>query len=223
MEANTENLINQPPRPIKKPGKVKVVRALYNYKAQNADELSFDEGQVLYVYDKETHSNWWKAKCENKEGLVPSNYVEEQTEEVELPLHEAARRGNISFLTECINSGVSSTGLDSAGNTPLYWAARAGHIDCVRYLLNLDMSSAINAQNKMGDTPLHIAASHKHLEIVELLLSFGADTSLKNNDNLLAENLTSDNAIKNEIQLSKRKLRDRDYGYGADDYNDDSE
>ncbi|XP_044006167.1 osteoclast-stimulating factor 1-like [Aphidius gifuensis] len=224
MEGNVENLSNQPPRPIRRPGKVKVVRALYNYTAQHADELSFDEGQVLYVYDRDTQSNWWKAKCGDKDGLIPSNYVEEQTEEVELPLHEAARRGNISFLTECLKSGVSPTGLDAAGNTPLYWAARAGHIDCVRYLLNLEMSSAINAQNKMGDTPLHIAASHKHLETIELLLAFGADTSLRNNDNLLAENLTCDAAIINAIQLTKRKpCDDRDYGYGADDYNDDSE
>lgn len=67
-------------------------------------------------------------------------------EEVELPLHEAARRGNISFLTECLRRGVSATGLDSAGNTPLYWAARAGHADCVKHLLSLEHSSAINAQ-----------------------------------------------------------------------------
>lgn len=66
-------------------------------------------------------------------------------EQVELPLHDAARRGNISFLQECLNQGVSGTGLDSAGNTPLYWAARAGHVDCLEVLLNLP-NPAVNAQ-----------------------------------------------------------------------------
>lgn len=75
----------------------------------------------------------------------------------------------------------------------------------------------------MGDSPLHIAASHGHLETVKLLLEFGADTSLRNNDKLLAENLATNTAVINTIQLNKRSCTDRDYGYGADDYNDDSE
>lgn len=130
--------------------------------------MSFEEGEILYVYDRDTDANWWKAKCGDKDGLIPSNYgtnivvncfltfniigncifyalVEEQTEEVELPLHEAARRGNLSFLQECLRQGVSGTGLDSAGNTPLYWAARAGHVECIKELLS-QPSPAINAQ-----------------------------------------------------------------------------
>ncbi|XP_015117566.1 osteoclast-stimulating factor 1 [Diachasma alloeum] len=211
----------QPPKPVRRPGKVKVVRALYNYTAQHADELSFEEGQLLYVHDLDTDPNWWKAKCGEKEGLIPSNYVEEQMEQVELPLHEAARRGNISFLLECLRQGVSPTGLDSAGNTPLYWAARAGHVDCVRHLLSLQ-NTGINAQNKMGDSPLHVASVHNHLEVVNLLLDSGASPALRNNDNLLAEELTTDPAIINSIQMSQRNC-DRDYGYSAEDYNDDSD
>lgn len=71
--------------------------------------------------------------------------VESQTEEVEQPLHEAARRGNLDFMRECLQQGVSGTGLDSAGNTPLYWASHAGHVDCVRELLALPRS-AVSAQ-----------------------------------------------------------------------------
>ena len=71
--------------------------------------------------------------------------MEEQVEEIILPLHEAARRGNLIFLKECLEGGVSGTGLDTAGNTPLYWAARAGHEDCVKLLLELS-NPAVNAQ-----------------------------------------------------------------------------
>lgn len=213
-----------PPKSIWKPGKVKVVRALYRYTAQNADELSFDEGEVLYVYDKDAEPNWWRAKCGNREGLVPANYVEEQTEEIELPLHDAARRGNVSLLKEYIKEGVSGTGLDAMGNTALYWAVHAGHLDCVKELLNIP-NSVINIQNKMGETPLHVAASRGHVDIVNLLLQNSADPMIKNKDGLLAEQLSSVLSVKNLIQLNQVNQRqpNRTCGYTDDDYNDDSD
>lgn len=63
--------------------------------------------------------------------------VEEQTEEIVLPLHDAARRGNVNFLKELLRQGISGTALDAAGNTPLYWAARTGHLECAKELLSL--------------------------------------------------------------------------------------
>lgn len=40
--------------------------------AQN-DELSFDEGDLLYILDM-SNADWWKAKCGDATGLIPSNY-----------------------------------------------------------------------------------------------------------------------------------------------------
>ena len=210
-----------PPKIIWKPGKVKVVRALYKYAAQSADELSFDEGELLYVYEKDVEPNWWRAKCGDREGLVPANYVEEQTEEIELPMHDAARRGNLLILREYIKEGVSGTGLDAMGNTALYWAAHAGHLDCVKELLNVP-HSVVNVQNKLGETPLHVAACRGHADVVNLLLQNGTDPAIKNNDGLVAEQLSSELSIKNAIQLSQRH-DSRTSGYVDDDYNDDSD
>ncbi|EZA58913.1 vesicle transport protein USE1 isoform X2 [Ooceraea biroi] len=201
--------------------KVKVVRALCKYTAQRTDELSFDEGDLLYVYDRDADPNWWRAKCRDQKGLIPVTYVEEQTQEVELPLHDAARRGNLSFLKEYLKQGISGTGLDAAGNTPLYWAARTGHLECARELLSLS-NTMVNAQNKMGDTALHVAAGHSHLEMVNLLLEHNADATLRNNDGLSAEELASDASIKNAIQLQQRHY-DSTSGYDDEDYNDDSD
>lgn len=53
---------------------VKVVRAVYKYVANNPDELSFEEGDTLYITDMSDPNGWWKAKCNNKAGLIPSNY-----------------------------------------------------------------------------------------------------------------------------------------------------
>ncbi|XP_035228737.1 osteoclast-stimulating factor 1-like, partial [Stegodyphus dumicola] len=82
-------------------GHVKVVRALYKYIAQQPDELSFEEGDNLYILDVKSDVNWWKASCRGKIGLIP---MEESTEEVLHPLHEAAKRGNLTFLTECLKN-----------------------------------------------------------------------------------------------------------------------
>lgn len=84
-------------------------------------------------------------------------------EEVEQPLHEAARRGNLDFMRECLKQGVSGTGLDKAGNTPLYWASHAGHVDCVRELLALPRL-AVNVQvsgTVMGQLLLDEASKYR--------------------------------------------------------------
>lgn len=62
------------PAPPAKPGQVKVYKALYDYTAQNNDELTFTEGDIIYVIDMISNKNWWKAKCNDRVGLVPYNY-----------------------------------------------------------------------------------------------------------------------------------------------------
>jgi len=37
------------------------------------DELSFNEGDVLYLVDQ-SNPDWWKARCGRRLGLIPSNY-----------------------------------------------------------------------------------------------------------------------------------------------------
>lgn len=58
--------------------------ALYDYFAQNDDELSFKEDDVLYILENDD-DEWWKAKLKIKGesedegpiGVVPSNYIQE--------------------------------------------------------------------------------------------------------------------------------------------------
>lgn len=37
------------------------------------------------------------------------------------PIHEAAKRGNLDFLNECIQNKINVNSLDKAGNTALHW------------------------------------------------------------------------------------------------------
>ncbi|XJO74058.1 hypothetical protein BDV3_004931 [Batrachochytrium dendrobatidis] len=163
------------------PGKkdIQVVRALYTYTPQQPDELGFEEGDIL-VIEKE-NVDWWKCRSGTNEGMVPSNYVGENTAQIDNPLHEAAKRGNESFVAELLAAGVSVNGLDRAGNTPIHWACRGGHAQIVSYLLK--QSPTINAQNKLGDTPLHLAAWGGHSQVVYLLLGHpDVRVNLRNND-----------------------------------------
>lgn len=53
---------------------VKVFKALYTYNAKRPEEISFSEGDLIYVSDMVSDKNWWRARCNNLDGYVPSNY-----------------------------------------------------------------------------------------------------------------------------------------------------
>ena len=53
------------------------VIALYEYSAMQEDELSFKEGQVLVVIERD-NAGWWRGNHvdDSKSGWFPANYVE---------------------------------------------------------------------------------------------------------------------------------------------------
>lgn len=48
--------------------------ALYAYKAQNDDELSFEKDDIISVMGRD-EPEWWRGECQGLIGLFPSNYV----------------------------------------------------------------------------------------------------------------------------------------------------
>lgn len=65
-----------PPPPVQATPKYPSVRALFDYVAQDAEELNFKAGEVLSLLKKED-SGWWVGELNRKKGLFPFNYVEE--------------------------------------------------------------------------------------------------------------------------------------------------
>jgi hypothetical protein len=49
-------------------------RALYDYEATNDTELSFAEGDILTITERDD-SGWWFAELNGQTGFVPNNYV----------------------------------------------------------------------------------------------------------------------------------------------------
>jgi ankyrin repeat protein len=74
----------------------------------------------------------------------------------------------------------------------------AGHKDICELLLH--SGANVNAQNHTGDTPLHLAVWKSHEAVVALLLKEGgqwkADTTLRNQDGKLAEELARSDAVR---------------------------
>jgi len=71
------------------------------------------------------------------------------------------------------NSGAWGITLDGIQFTPLMWAARAGHIDTVKTLL--DLGADVNEAKPEGTTSLVLAIINNHWELASKLLDWGAD------------------------------------------------
>ncbi|XP_044140388.1 intersectin-1 isoform X3 [Bufo gargarizans] len=68
----------EPPKPAVLPPTCQVI-GMYDYIAQNDDELAFSKGQVINVLNKED-PDWWKGELNGHMGLFPSNYVKLTTD-----------------------------------------------------------------------------------------------------------------------------------------------
>jgi len=99
--ANANSNISSPPSKIKKPkkrpkfgkksrkrsserkqkGKISTAkdqyaRALYDYEAEDQEELTFKEKDILQILDDSDPSGWYQAILDGQTGLIPSNYIE---------------------------------------------------------------------------------------------------------------------------------------------------
>lgn len=61
-----------------------ICTAIYDYVPQGDNELAINEGELVYILEKSTGDDWWKAKKrapgeddDEPVGLIPNNYVEE--------------------------------------------------------------------------------------------------------------------------------------------------
>ncbi|ELP90000.1 hypothetical protein EIN_403140 [Entamoeba invadens IP1] len=60
---------------VKETPKANTCKALYDYDAQDENELSIKEGDVINIIKKDESSGWWTGELHAKTGLFPSNYV----------------------------------------------------------------------------------------------------------------------------------------------------
>ena len=90
------------------------------------------------------------------------------------PLFTAVKKGDVAAVEALLKKDPRLVGVaDSAGNTPLHVAVRAGKPSIAKVLL--DHKADVNARTKRGVTPAHYAAAAGSRELLELLQKRGAD------------------------------------------------
>ena len=95
--------------------------------------------------------------------------------DVDDTLLQAAEMGDLDLLTNLIDNGAKPDTAHQFGETPLMKAARQGHLEVVRQLI--DAPCDVNRTTGAGRgnyTALHVAAASGHGEVVEALLGAGA-------------------------------------------------
>ena len=127
----------------------------------------------------------------------PKTKTELRNDKDESVLMLAALKGHFSLVQKLVEHDAD---VNKPGWAPLHYAASAGHVKIVEYLL--EQSAYIDAESPNGTTPLMMAAMYGSPEAVKVLIQAGADLTLKNQLGLSAW----DFAVRGQRQNSKELI-----------------
>lgn len=117
--------------------------------------------------------------AENWQGLNNEKTAMRKNNSQSSAILALATKSNFVVIVKLlVDSGVDINWQDEIGETALHVAARFGHRDCAKILLEgtIDLKADVELVEKAFSwTPLHIASVDGHLQIVELLVAAGAE------------------------------------------------
>ncbi|XP_050297175.1 eye-specific diacylglycerol kinase isoform X3 [Anthonomus grandis grandis] len=107
----------------------------------------------------------------NQQTCSAFRIVEERPNE---ELIEAAKNGDFTTIKELHLQGYSLRTRDSTGQIPIHYAARYGHKDIIKYIINNAPNTINDKDINLGQTALHKAASYRWRDICCMLVAGGA-------------------------------------------------
>jgi len=95
-------------------------------------------------------------------------------------IFDAADQGDLETIQKLleVEPGLIYKTSDSGFASPLHFAAKSGHIEVAKYLI--EKKADINRKTQSSQTSLHLACEKGHINMVKLLLYMGADYTLTN-------------------------------------------
>ena len=99
--------------------------------------------------------------------------IDERNDDGISALHLTAFEGNQIIAELLVAEGSDVDALSIKNHlTPLYWAAKGGHLAIVELLIS--KGANVNSRTKRGKTPLKVAIKKGHRIVAELLWRHGA-------------------------------------------------
>jgi uncharacterized protein len=105
----------------------------------------------------------------------PQVKTEVRNDKDESVLMLAALKGHLPLVKKLVDHDAD---VNKTGWTPLHYAASAGQVAVIEFLL--ESSAYIDAESPNGSTPLMMAAMYGSPEAVKVLIQAGADLNIKN-------------------------------------------
>ena len=122
--------------------------------------------------------------------------VEDEILDTNKTILDWCKEGRIDKLKHMITTDKTLLNfVDGDQMTLLHWAADRGYVDIVQYLIN-NCEFHLNSVNNEGQSALHFAVACEHEDIVRLLLEAGIDSSIKDVDGCIAEDLCENTDLK---------------------------
>ncbi|CAF1023912.1 unnamed protein product [Didymodactylos carnosus] len=122
------------------------------------------------------------------------------------PLMAACESGMISIVRELLKRGAKVNGRDRQGQTPVHAAVKSRNFNLLPILSAYNAS--FNVEDINGNTPVHLAAKFNMGQMIKYMVQRGAETKVRNRDNVLpikiAKSQKNKDAIKS-IQLLEKK------------------
>lgn len=135
-------------------------------------------------FDACSRGNWRKL-----EDLLQQQDPNGRDERHRLGLHIVVKLGDLR-CTSLLLEALADVNLTSdAGETAMHMAARRGHVEILRLLVE----GGASTEPESGRRPIHLAAQGGHAVAVELLLDRGASRDLVSRDGYAALHLAAEN------------------------------
>ena len=162
---------NTPLRVAVAEGHEEIVKLLLAFPKINVNSPTLEAPLFIAVYSK--HEDIVRLLLD-----MPNVNIDERMKEGVTALFYAARNNLTGIVEQLVRRGANVNQAVITGTTPLCSAAKRGHLQVVRILLQAP-AIAVDQATDDGVTPVAIASQEGHNDIVRLLLMKGADPNIK--------------------------------------------